>query len=149
MPMSCVSHGAKARVMVDRKSSVTRVWDGFDCTASGAASGPGPWDASKISDEWFRAHFEYAADVVNHWVGGCWISQHPSSSTLAVETALRICHWCFVTGLPASMGLTCGRSTESCRIAREQLGMRRIPVALTFQTIKSGQPCIGSGGSAV
>ena len=32
--------------------------------------GVAPWDASKISDEWFRAHFEYAADVVNHWIGG-------------------------------------------------------------------------------
>ena len=32
--------------------------------------GLAPWDAQRISDEWFRAHFEYAADVVHHWVGG-------------------------------------------------------------------------------
>ena len=32
--------------------------------------GIAPWDASQISDEWFRAHFEYAADVVNQWIGG-------------------------------------------------------------------------------
>ncbi|RYF47726.1 MAG: SAM-dependent methyltransferase, partial [Comamonadaceae bacterium] len=32
--------------------------------------GVAPWDAKRISDEWFRAHFEYASDVVNHWVGG-------------------------------------------------------------------------------
>jgi hypothetical protein len=33
--------------------------------------GPGPLGCEQeISDEWFRAHFEYAADVVNHWVGG-------------------------------------------------------------------------------
>ena len=27
--------------------------------------GLSPWDARHISDEWFRAHFDYAADVVN------------------------------------------------------------------------------------
>ena len=30
--------------------------------------GVAPWDAGQITDVWFRAHFEYAADVVNHWV---------------------------------------------------------------------------------
>ena len=32
--------------------------------------GLAPWDDQRITDEWFRAHFNYAADVVNHWVGG-------------------------------------------------------------------------------
>ena len=27
------------------------------------------WDASRITDEWFRAHFGYAADVVQGWLG--------------------------------------------------------------------------------
>lgn len=31
--------------------------------------GLAPWDAGKITDEWFRAHFNYAADLAHDWLG--------------------------------------------------------------------------------
>ena len=48
--------------------------------------GLAPWDASRITDEWFRAHFHYAADVAHQWVGGA----------LDVRTAHLMNFGCFV-----------------------------------------------------
>ena len=56
--------------------------------------GMAPWDAERISDEWFRAHFDYAANVVHQWMG----------SALDMRTArllnfwLRRWHYRFVSG---------------------------------------------------
>ena len=69
------------------------------------------WDASRISDEWFRAHFEYAADVVNHWVGG--VLDIPSSKFLNFGCGDGITDLSLVLRYGATRihGLTCGRST--------------------------------------
>lgn len=106
--------------------------------------GVAPWDASKISDEWFRAHFEYAADVVNHWIG----------SVLDVRSARFLNFGCGDGITDLSLVLRYGATsihgvdirreyTKLPRIAREQLGMRRIPSALTFETITPGAPLAG------
>ncbi|MFN4120436.1 SAM-dependent methyltransferase [Acidovorax sp.] len=106
--------------------------------------GLAPWDASLISDEWFRAHFEYAADVVNQWIG----------SVLDVRTARFLNFGCGDGITDLSLVLRYGATsihgvdirreyTKLPRIAREQLGMRRIPSALTFETITPGAPLAG------
>lgn len=106
--------------------------------------GVAPWDAKKISDEWFRAHFEYAADVVNHWVG----------SVLNLKQARLLNFGCGDGITDLSLVLRHGATSihgvdirqeyaKLPRIAREQLGMSRIPSALTFETIKPGTSLAG------
>lgn len=103
--------------------------------------GLAPWDASRITDEWFRAHFDYAADVVHQWLG----------SALDVRTARLLNFGCgdgitdlalvLRHGATAIHGVDIRREYAKLpRIAREQLGMARIPAALTFETIASGAP---------
>ena len=106
--------------------------------------GIAPWDAKQITDEWFRAHFDYAADVVNHWVG----------SALDLRTAKLLNFGCgdgitdlslvLRHGATAIHGVDIRREYAKLpRIAREQLGMSRIPAALTFETIQPGAPLAG------
>lgn len=101
--------------------------------------GLSPWDARHISDEWFRAHFDYAADVVNQWVG----------SAVDIRTARLLNFGCGDGITDLSLVLRYGATAihgvdirkeyaKLPRIAREQLGMRRIPAALTFETIVPG-----------
>ena len=106
--------------------------------------GLAPWDARRITDEWFRAHFEYAADVVNHWVGG--VLDLPTARLLnfgcgdgITDLALMLRH-----GATAIHGVDIRREYAKLpRIAREQLGMSRIPAGMTFETITPGAPLAG------
>ncbi len=106
--------------------------------------GLAPWDAQRISDEWFRAHFEYAADVVHHWVGG----------VLDVRTARLLNFGCgdgitdlalaLRHGATAIHGVDIRREYAKLpRIAREQLGLSRLPAALSFETIAPSAPLAG------
>ena len=106
--------------------------------------GPAPWDSAKITDEWFRAHFEYAADVVNHWLG----------SVVDLKTARLLQFGCgdgitdlalvLRHGAHAIHGIDVRQEYAKLpRIAAEQLGMSRIPAALSFQTIKPSAPLRG------
>ena len=106
--------------------------------------GLAPWDAARITDEWFRAHFDYAADVVHQWMG----------SALDVRTARLLNFGCgdgitdlalvLRHGATAIHGVDIRREyTKLPRIAREQLGMARIPAALTFETIAPSAPLAG------
>lgn len=106
--------------------------------------GIAPWDAKQITDEWFRAHFDYASDVVNHWVG----------SALDLSTAKLLNFGCGDGITDLSLVLRHGATAihgvdirqeyaKLPRIAREQLGMSRIPAALTFETIQPGSPLAG------
>jgi len=106
--------------------------------------GIAPWDAKQITDEWFRAHFDYASDVVNHWVG----------SALDLRTAKLLNFGCGDGITDLSLVLRHGATAihgvdirqeyaKLPRIAREQLGMSRIPAALTFETIQPGAPLAG------
>lgn len=101
--------------------------------------GQAPWDETRITDEWFRAHFGYAADVVNAWLG----------QALDLRTAKLLNFGCGDGITDLSLVLRHGATTihgvdirreyaKLPRIAREQLGMRRIPSGLTFETIAPG-----------
>ena len=106
--------------------------------------GLAPWDAQRISDEWFRAHFEYAADVVHHWVGG--VLDVRSAKFLnfgcgdgITDLALALRH-----GATAIHGVDIRREYAKLpRIAREQLGLSRLPAALSFETIAPSAPLTG------
>lgn len=106
--------------------------------------GLAPWDAKRITDEWFRAHFEYAADVVQHWVGG--VLDLPTARLLnfgcgdgITDLALMLRH-----GATAIHGVDIRREYAKLpRIAREQLGMSRIPAGMTFETIQPGAALAG------
>lgn len=106
--------------------------------------GIAPWDATCISDEWFRAHFDYAADVLHQWLG----------AALDVRTARLLNFGCgdgisdlalvLRHGATRIHGVDIRREYAKLpRIAREQLGMARIPAALTFETIAPGAPLAG------
>jgi hypothetical protein len=108
--------------------------------------GIAPWNAGQITDEWFRAHFEYAADVVNHWVGG--VLDIPSSQFLNFGCGDGITDLSLVLryGATSIHGVDVRREYQKLpRIAREQLGMPRVPVALTFETIQSGDALARAG----
>lgn len=103
--------------------------------------GLGPWDAARIRDEWFRAHFGYAADLVHEWLAGA----------LDVRTARLLNFGCGdgITDLALVLrhgatrihGIDIRREYAKLpRIAREQLGLARVPAALTFETIQPGAP---------
>lgn len=106
--------------------------------------GVAPWDASKISDEWFRAHFEYAADVVNHWIGGVLDVRSATFLNFGCGDGITDLSLVLRYGATSIHGVDIRREyTKLPRIAREQLGMRRIPSALTFETITPGAPLAG------
>ena len=106
--------------------------------------GLAPWDAQRITDEWFRAHFHYAADVVQHWVGG--VLDLSTAQLLnfgcgdgITDLALVLRH-----GATAIHGVDVrSEYTKLPRIAREQLGMSRIPAGMTFETIPPAAPLAG------
>lgn len=102
------------------------------------------WDADRITDEWFRAHFHYAADVVRQWLG------EPLDLTQAkvlnfgcgdgiTDLALVLRH-----GATSIHGVDIRQEYAKLpRIAKEQLGLRRVPAALSFETIVPSAPLAG------
>ena len=102
------------------------------------------YDDGLITDEWFRAHFHYAADVVNHWLGS--VVDLSTARLLQfgcgdgiTDLALVLRH-----GAHAIHGIDVRQEYAKLpRIAREQLGMQRIPAGLSFQTIPPSAPLQG------
>ncbi len=106
--------------------------------------GLAPWDASCITDEWFRAHFDYAADVVHQWLGSA-LDMHTARllnfgcGDGITDLALVLRH-----GATAIHGVDIRQEYAKLpHIAREQLGMTRLPVALSFETIAPSAPLAG------
>ncbi len=106
--------------------------------------GPPTWNADLISDEWFRAHFHYAADLVSQWLG----------SVLDLRTAKLLNFGCGdgITDLGLVLrhgatdihGIDIRREYEKLkRISKAQLGLRRVPRNLRFETIEPGAPLSG------
>lgn len=98
------------------------------------------WRADKMTDAWFSAHFNYAADVVVEWVGverlrdahildfGC------GDGITALGLILR--HGAnHITGIDISethRGLA--------KLAHREIGLASLPKKLDFQKIKAGEP---------
>lgn len=106
--------------------------------------GLAPWDATRITDEWFRAHFDYAADVVQHWVGGVLDLRTARLLNFGCGDGITDLALVLRHGATAIHGVDIRREYAKLpRIAREQLGMSRIPAALTFETITPSAPLAG------
>ena len=98
------------------------------------------WTDARISDEWFASHFRYAADVVNDALAS---RLDPSTSTLldfgcydgttALGLVLRH-RWMQVIGVDIDPGFA-----SLPRLAREQIGLARLPPALSFHRIEPKQ----------
>ncbi|TDS83113.1 class I SAM-dependent methyltransferase [Comamonas sp. JUb58] len=106
--------------------------------------GMAPWDAGKISDEWFRIHFEYAADVTHQWIG----------SVLDVKQSRLLQFGCGDSVTDLGIVLRHGARSIHCvdvmqgyrklpEVALAQLGMARLPAALSYQTIQPGEVLAG------
>ncbi len=106
--------------------------------------GVAPWDANKISDEWIRGHFEYAPDVVNEWLG----------KALDIKQSRLLQFGCGDSVTDLALVLRHGAQSIHCvdvlegyrklgDVAKTQLGMSRLPTALSFQTIKPGEQLAG------
>lgn len=106
--------------------------------------GPATWSAEHITDEWFRAHFDYATDVVHHWLG----------SALDLRTSRLLNFGCGdgITdlGLVLRHGATAIHGVDIRQeyaklgwIAKQQLGLTRLPRALSFETIQAATPLAG------
>lgn len=122
----------------------SNVWSGRWLKLQERLWGVAQWDAKQINDEWFRAHFEYAADVVHQWMGD--VLDVRSSKLLNFGCGDGITDLSLVLryGATAIHGVDIRREYAKLpRIAREQLGMRRIPSALTFETIRPGASLAG------
>lgn len=106
--------------------------------------GMAPWDAARITDEWFRAHFGYAADVVQQWLGGALDLRTARLLNFGCGDGITDLALVLRHGATAIHGVDVRREYAKLpRIAREQLGMARIPAALTFETIAAGAPLAG------
>ncbi|UCU99854.1 SAM-dependent methyltransferase [Acidovorax radicis] len=107
-------------------------------------SGLAPWDAQKITDEWFRAHFEYAADVVHQWMDGVLDMRTARFLNFGCGDGITDLSLVLRHGATAIHGVDIRREYAKLpRIAREQLGMARLPSALTFETIRPGASLAG------
>ena len=103
--------------------------------------GLAPWDAERITDEWFRAHFGYAADVAHQWVGGALDMRTAKLLNFGCGDGITDLALVLRHGATAIHGVDVRREYAKLPgIAHEQLGMARIPAALTFETIMPGAP---------
>lgn len=96
-------------------------------------------NAAQISDEWFRAHFHYATDVVNQWLGR--VLDWRSAKVLSFGCGDGITDLSLVLryGARDIHGIDIRREYAKLRgIAKQQLGMSRLPAGLHFETIKPG-----------
>ena len=125
-------------------------WPRFSGPAQAVQDVPVPeeeslcWSAEKITDAWFRSHFEYAADVVYAWL----------SAVVDVRSARMMQFGCGdgITDLALALrygaghihGVDVRREYEKLPlIAQQQLGLEILPKALSFETIRPSAPLQG------
>jgi len=111
-----------------------------------AARSRGRSSADRITDEWFASHFRYAADVVHEALSpAC----DPASSTLldfgcydgTTALGLLLRHgWKRVIGVDIDPGFD-----ALPRMAREQIGLARLPAGLQFRRITANESLAGVG----
>ena len=103
--------------------------------------GLGPWDAGHIRDEWFRAHFGYAADLVQGWLGSALDLRQARLLNFGCGDGITDLALVLRHGATRIHGIDIRREYAKLpRIAREQLGLARLPTALSFETIQPGAP---------
>ena len=97
-----------------------------------------------ITDEWFRSHFHYAADVVQQWLGGVLDLKNAQLLQFGCGDGITDLALVLRHGADSIHGIDVRQEyTKLPRIAQEQLGMQSVPKALSFQTIEPGAPLAG------
>jgi trans-aconitate methyltransferase len=106
--------------------------------------GPPTWNADLISDEWFRAHFHYATDLVNQWLGSVLDLRTTKLLSFGCGDGITDLGLVLRYGATDIYGIDIRREYDKLkRISKEQLGLRRVPRSLRFDTIKPGAPLSG------
>ena len=106
--------------------------------------GPPSWSADHISDEWFRAHFFYATDLINNWLGGALDLRTAKLLSFGCGDGITDLALVLRYGATAIHGVDIRREYEKLkRISNEQLALSRIPRSLSFETIKPGAALSG------
>jgi hypothetical protein len=104
------------------------------------------WSAERITDEWFASHFNYAANVVQEALAPVC---DPRASTLLdfgcydgiTGLGLLLRHrWQRVIGVDIDPGFD-----ALPRLAREQIGLERLPPGLQFRRIATGETLAAVG----
>jgi len=101
-----------------------------------SSDSPPVWTDDRITDEWFASHFRYAADVVNEALAP--VAPPATSSLLdfgcydgTTGLGLLLRHgWKRVVGVDIDPGFD-----ALPRLAREQIGLQRLPRGLEFRRI--------------
>ncbi len=99
-----------------------------------------PWCADSISDAWFAAHFNYAADVVVDWVGLDRLRSTPvldfgcGDGITALGLMLRY-------GADRITGVDVSETHRGLAgLALREIGLSALPKQLEFQRIRAGEP---------
>jgi SAM-dependent methyltransferase len=108
------------------------------------------WDQSLISDAWFRAHFEYAAQTIGEWLAP--VIQIEDATVMDFGcgdgiTALGVTLQCRPRQL---VGVDITRAFSKLEIlAKQQMGLLALPVELAFHQVEAGKPLAWHGLDAV
>jgi len=106
--------------------------------------GRSAWDAARIQDAWFRAHFYHAADTAAHWLGQVLDLSKARLLNFGCGDGITDLSLVLRHGAGHIHGVDIRREyAKLARIARAQLGMRRLPAALRFETIVANTPLAG------
>jgi SAM-dependent methyltransferase len=101
--------------------------------------GSADWDRHKIQDEWFRAHFNYAADVVAEWMGADHLASGPVLD-FGCGDGITLLSLILQHHIPQTLGVDISRTHEGlAQLAKNELGLRRLPHQLRFQRILAGE----------
>jgi hypothetical protein len=97
------------------------------------------WSATQIRDAWFEAHFNYAADVVAEWIGAERLAKGPMLDFGAGDgitgLSLLLRH-----GLHSMHGVDVSSTHQGLpRLAWREIGLAKLPAALSFERIAPGQ----------
>lgn len=99
------------------------------------------WNADAITDEWFRAHFSYAADVVRDWLDPALDLAKARLMDFGCGDGITGLALVLRHGATAIHGIDIRREYEKLpHLAKAQLGLARLPSALSFETIVANSP---------
>lgn len=101
------------------------------------------WNPQGIRDEWFAAHFNYAADVVADWIGAARLR---NSETLNFGCGDGITDLALILRHGARRIVGVDISTTHRRLAalaRREIALQRLPAALEFRQIEAGERLAG------
>lgn len=99
------------------------------------------WDAQRIRDAWFAAHFNYAADVVHSWLSGPVDLSSARVMNFGCGDGITDLGLVLRHGAKHIHGIDIRREYAKLpRLAQEQLGLAQLPRGLSFQSIEPSQP---------